>query len=170
MTEQWYALHVKARRGNPFMTTSKAREWLSSPPTCTQRPVNPRSGRRRPFLPGYIFVRLELDELGANALRWAEGTHVLVTFGDEPAAVPDHLINEMRRQVAELNASGGLVQRELEQGDRVRIVEGAFAGYEAIFDTRVAGKHRVQVLLSYLSQQPKRLKIRPEHIRKLDKR
>ena len=164
MTEQWYALHVKAHREQSVHDHLEGQGVVEFSPFLQSRPVNPRSGRRRPFLPGYIFVRLELDELGANALRWSEGTHVLVTFGDEPAAVPDHLINEMRRQVAELNASGGLVQRELEQGDRVRIVEGAFAGYEAIFDTRVAGKHRVQVLLSYLSQQPKRLKIRPEQI------
>jgi transcription antitermination factor NusG len=58
----------------------------------------------------------------------------------------------------------------LEPGDRVRIVEGAFEGYEAIFDATLPGKERVQVLLSYLSEQPKRLIIKPEQIQKMNKK
>jgi transcriptional antiterminator RfaH len=92
----------------------------------------------------------------------------LVTFGEKPASVPENLVEEVRRRVNEINAAGGRIRPELESGDRVRIVEGAFEGYEAIFDVTLAGKDRVQVLLSYLSEQPKRLIIKPEQVEKIN--
>jgi transcription antitermination factor NusG len=54
----------------------------------------------------------------------------------------------------------------LKKGDNVRIVSGALSGYEAIFDTALPGKDRVQVLLAYLSDQPKRLQLDASQIKK----
>lgn len=168
MTEQWYALHVKAHKEQTVHDYLVAQGIVDYYPYLRVKPVNPRSRKRRPFFPGYIFVRLDLDEMGQNALRWTEGTHGLVTFGQEPATVPENLIHEVRRRVEEINAAGGKILAEMNPGDRVRIVEGAFEGYEAIFDARSAGKDRVQILLSYLSKQPKRLIIDRDQIQKID--
>jgi transcriptional antiterminator RfaH len=168
MAEKWYALHVKAHREQAVHDYLVAQGIADYYPYLQVKPVNPRSRKRRPFFPGYVFVRLNLDELGPNALRWTEGTYGLVTFGDEPAPVPGSLIDEVRRRVREVNAAGGKVSPGIAPGDRVRIVQGAFEGYEAIFDANLAGKDRVQVLLSYLSEQPKRLIIRPEQVEKID--
>lgn len=170
MTEQWYALHVKAHKEQSVHDLLAAQEIVNYYPFLRVEPVNPRSRRRRPFFPGYIFVRLDLDEMGQNALRWTEGTYGLVTFGNEPASVPENLIQEVRRQVEAVNAAGGIILPEMKPGDRVRIIEGTFEGYEAIFDANLDGKDRVQVLLSYLSQQPKRLIIKPQQIQKIDKK
>jgi len=170
MAEQWYAVHVKVHKEQSVHDYLVRQGKTDFFPYLRVQPVNPRSRKRRPFFPGYIFVRLDLEELGANALRWTEGTYGLVTFGDEPASVPISLIDAIRRQVEDINAAGGMTAAEMEPGDRVRIVEGAFEGYEAIFDTKLAGKDRVQVLLSYLSHQPKRLKIKPDQIQKITKK
>jgi transcriptional antiterminator RfaH len=170
MAEKWYALHVKVhkeRSVHDYLVSSGIVDYY---PYLCVKPVNPRSRKRRPFFPGYIFVRLDLDALGHNALRWTEGTYGLVTFGDVPASVPDNFIHEVQRRVDEINAAGGKIIPTLEPGDRVRIVEGAFEGYEAIFDATLPGKERVQVLLSYLSEQPKRLIIKPEQIQKMNKK
>jgi transcription antitermination factor NusG len=169
MAEKWYALHVKAHKEQAVHDYLVAQGIADYYPYLRVKPVNPRSRKRRPFFPGYVFVRLNVDELGSNALRWTEGTYGLVTFGDEPAAVPDGLIEEVRRQVEVVNAAGVKIRPEMAPGDRVRIVDGAFEGYEAIFDANLAGKDRVQVLLSYLSDQPKRLIIKPEQVEKIDK-
>ncbi len=169
MAERWYALHVKSHREQSVHDYLVAQGLVDYYPYLRVQPVNPRSRKRRPFFPGYVFVQLDLDELGPNALRWTEGTYGLVTFGDEPAPVPDHLIDELRHRVEKINAAGGKIIPAMEPGDHVRIVEGAFEGYEAIFDADLSGKDRVQVLLSYLSQQPKRLIIKPEQVQKIDK-
>ncbi|MFN2221109.1 MAG: transcription termination/antitermination protein NusG [Candidatus Promineifilaceae bacterium] len=169
MADKWYALHVKAHKEQMVHDYLVSQGIADYYPYLRIEPVNPRSRKQKPFFPGYVFVRLDVDELGPNALRWTEGTYGLVSFGDEPAPVPDSLINGVRRRVEEVNAAGESVGPAMEPGDRVRIVEGAFEGYEAIFDANLAGKERVQVLLSYLSQQPKRLIIKPEQVQKIDK-
>ena len=170
MSRQWYALHVKVYKEQAVHEYLTSKGITNYYPFLQVRPVNPRARKRRPFFPGYLFVRLDLDELGRNALRWTEGTHGLVNYGGEPAPVPENLIQEIQRRVEECNAAGGRQPPSLKPGDRVRIVEGAFEGYEAIFDTGLDGKDRVQVLLTYLSQQPKRLIIGSEQIQRIKKK
>ena len=127
-------------------------------PTMRVEPTNPRAAKIRPYFPGYMFVSIDLDDEGDNALRWTPGTRGLVRFGSEPATVPENLIHELKKRLSQLDA---LKEREdrMEKGDRVRIVSGPFEGYEAIFDTRLSGKDRVQVLLAYLNNHPQRVKL-----------
>jgi transcription antitermination factor NusG len=77
----------------------------------------------------------------------------LVCFGGEPAAVPENLIHTLRKRVEEISAAGGEVFDGLHPGDVVRISDGPFRGYEAIFDTRLPGSERVRVLLELLGSQ-----------------
>ncbi len=53
----------------------------------------------------------------------------------------------------EIAAAGGELFAGLNPGDTVVISEGPFAGYEAIFDTRIPGSERVRVLLQLLNSQ-----------------
>ena len=64
--------------------------------------------------------------------------------------VPDNLVQAIRRHVDEINAAGGKQLAGLKQGETVVIQGGPFDGYEAIFDTRLAGTERVRVLLKLL--------------------
>jgi len=66
--------------------------------------------------------------------------------------VPDSVVHELKRRVAEIRAAGGLTFDGLKAGDAVRITQGPFAGYEAIFDMRLSGPERVQVLLTMLGR------------------
>jgi transcriptional antiterminator RfaH len=97
------------------------------------------------------------------------GTLGLVSFGDIPATVPENLISELQQRLLQIEAQGGLVLVDLKPGDPVRIVEGPFAGYEAIFNMRLPGKDRVQVLLSFLSQHPHLLELDADDIKKIKK-
>lgn len=158
----WYALHVKPHKERFVYERLQNLEHYSGQaniadaaqqiqpffPAVRVKPVNPRSAKVRPYFPGYIFVRGDLELLGENAFIWIPGTHGLVRFGDMPAAVPDVLIRELRERLAEIEAAGGLVFDALKPGDLVRITSGPLAGYEAIFDMRLPGKERVQVLLA----------------------
>ncbi|MEZ4515906.1 MAG: hypothetical protein R3C44_03375 [Chloroflexota bacterium] len=69
-----------------------------------------------------------------------------------------------------LAVSGGLIENEFSEGDPVRIVSGPFEGYEAIFDARLPGTDRVQVLLAFLGTHPQRLKLDTDAIRKAKKK
>jgi transcriptional antiterminator RfaH len=159
MANLWYALHVKPHKEPAVAGLLEAKGYEVYYPVLHVKPVNPRSRKERPFFPGYLFVCLELSESGLSILRWTEGTHGLVEFGGEPASVPDNLIEELKERLADLELRDLSGPAPFEKGDRVRIVDGAFEGYEAIFDTTLPDRDRVQVLLTYLRDQPKKLRI-----------
>ena len=134
-------------------------------PRIRVHPVNPRSRKVKPYFPGYIFVRLDLEELGNSVIQWMPHTVGLVSFGGEPAPVPDHLIHAIRRRVEEIASAGGEVFDGLKQGEVVRIDHGPFEGYEAIFDARLPGSERVRVLLKILSNRQVSVELDAAHIK-----
>ncbi len=77
----------------------------------------------------------------------------LVSFGGEPARIPDNVLNEMRQRVQEIAEAGGELFDGLKPGDTVRVHGGPFAGYEAIFNSRLDGQERVRVLLQFINNQ-----------------
>jgi transcriptional antiterminator RfaH len=93
--------------------------------------------------------------------------HGLVKVGGMPAIVPASLITKLRLRLQEIQREGGLQHSGLHAGDRVQVVSGPFAGYEAIFDARLNDTDRVQVLLSFLSNHPHPVKLHVDDIRKI---
>jgi len=169
MNENWYALRIKPHKERAVDEQLRSWDILTYLPMVRVKPKNPRAAKQKPYFPGYLFVRTDLDIVGANTMNWMPGTLGLVSFGGIPATVPENLIHELQQRLTQIEAAGGLILADLEPGDKVRIVEGPFAGYEAIFDMRVPGKDRVQVLLSFLSQYPQPVEIDPESIKKIKK-
>lgn len=167
MSFHWYALHVKPHKEPSVHQLLGSLGFEAYYPVLKVTPVNPRSRKERPFFPGYMFVRVNLVETGADTLRWTEGTYGLVQFGGEPTSVPDSLISELQEQLSKYEATQA---PEFSRGDHVRIVSGLFEGYDAIFDTHISGKDRVQVLLAYLNDQPKKVVLDPAEIAKAKRR
>lgn len=150
----WYALYTKPRKETQvYQYLVGVREVETFYPYVTVKPANPRSARIRPFFPGYLFVRADLEATGESALQWVPGAHGIVRFGGEPAVVPEHLIYILKQRIEQIRADHKLLSTDLKRGEWVEITEGAFAGYEAIFDMQLSGQDRVQVLLAWLGQQ-----------------
>lgn len=151
---QWYALHVKPYHERAVYQQLLARDITSYYPHIRVKPKNPRSRKERPYFPGYLFVHINLVEHGINALSWIPGSHRLVAFGGIPSTVPESLILQLQQTITNYNLElDGTVQK-FKKGDKINIVDGVFDGYEAIFDTYLTDKGRVQVLLSFLSKHP----------------
>jgi len=153
MANNWYALRRKPRKEEVVWRQVRTQGFEAFYPRLRVNPVNPRSRKVRPYFPGYLFVSADLDEVGVSVFQWMPHAIGLVAFGGEPAAVPDSLINALRKRVEEIAAAGGEVFDGLQPGDTVRINDGPFRGYEAIFDTRLPGNERVRVLLELLGSQ-----------------
>jgi transcriptional antiterminator RfaH len=166
MTTHWYALHVKPHKERLVYHQLQARDIVAYLPLYAVKPVNPRAAKERPFFPGYLFVRIDLESVGETVVQWTPGTHGLVTFGDEPAIVPDQFMRELQARISHIRAQGAMPLGGLRKGDRVRIMRGPFAGYEAVFDRQLDGTARVQVLLAFLSRHPQRLKLAADDIEK----
>lgn len=166
MGAKWYVLRIKPHKERAVHRQLLARDIRVYFPSIKVEPVNPRASRIRPYFPGYMFVHIDLEAKGDNVLRWTPGTNGLVRFGGEPARVPENLIQELKKRLANLKKVKEQ-KNKLENGDRVRIVKGPFEGYEAIFDMHLSGKDRVQVLLAYLNSQPQRVKLSAEALEKV---
>jgi transcriptional antiterminator RfaH len=150
---KWYVIRAKPRRER-YVSEQLNRQGLEVFfPAVKVHPVNPRAARERAYFPGYLFVHLDLEAVGVNKLRWMPAAVGLLEFGGEPAVVPEALVAQLRKRIANIQAAGGLVFADLAAGDSVEITSGPFAGYEAIFDLRLRGSDRVRVLLDLLRRQ-----------------
>ena len=169
MAENWYALRVKPHKERAVCQLLESQEIALYFPMVQVKPKNPRSAKLKPYFPGYMFLKADLDELGHNAFSWIPGTLGLVSFGDLPAIVPNTLIVELQKKLETINT----LQSEklnLKKGERIKITEGPFAGFEAIFDMQLPGSDRVQILLAFLSSHPHPLRLPQNAVEKVEKR
>jgi transcription antitermination factor NusG len=153
MTLRWYALRSKPRKEDALWQQLLNQEIEHYYPRVRVHPVNPRARKHKPYFPGYLFIRADLEEKGISAFQWMPNSLGLVAFGGEPAVIPENMIHALRVRIREIAEAGGEVFDGLKPGDPVHIQEGPFDGYEAIFDTRLDGKDRVRVLLQMIHDQ-----------------
>jgi len=149
----WYTMRSKPNKEMALSRELSARQVEVFCPQLRVHPVNSRSRTIRPYFPGYLFVHVDLEQIGFSELQWLPFSLGLLAFGGAPPAVPETLIHGIRRRVDEINVAGGEVLHGLRSGETVTIEAGPFSGYEAIFDVRLPGSERVRVLLRLLTKQ-----------------
>jgi transcriptional antiterminator RfaH len=152
MIAPWYVLHSQPRKEGFLLDQLRLNGFEAYCPFMRVKPVNPRSRKNRPYFPGYVFVRVDLSQASASSLQWIPGATGFVSFDGIPAHVPDELIPRLRQRMETVNATGGGTRLEVQPGDSVRVTEGPFAGYEAVFDSRLPDAQRVRVLLKLIQQ------------------
>ncbi len=149
--QAWYVIHSKPHKENQLTVYMKTCGLETFCPMLKVQPTNPRSAKYRPYFPGYVFVRADLAEIGLNTLQWMPGAVGVVQFDGQAAAVSDAIISQLKRRIEALKANLE-ASDNLKPGDAVRITGGPLSGYEALFDLRLNGSQRVQVLLDMLGQ------------------
>ena len=165
MTSTWYVLHSKPNKEEFLFDQLQANRMEAFCPHIRVQPVNPHARKVKPYFPGYVFVQVDRENVKTSALAWMPGANGLVAFDGCPADVPESLIHAIRRRVNEINAAGGELLESLRSGDTVTIQDGPFAGYRAIFDSRISGADRVRVLLKLLQKRQVPLELAVGQIR-----
>lgn len=105
----------------------------------------------KPFFPGYVFIRYDLQEWGPGRIAYTPGLRSIVTFGDEAAVVPDEDVTRIREQLSKESQwdKSGV---PLRAGDAVEILSESFQGVDAVFDRTLTPNERVRVFLRYLEE------------------
>jgi transcriptional antiterminator RfaH len=147
---EWYALRSKPNKEEFVWRQVKGQGFESYYPCIPVKPVNPRARKTKPFFPGYLFVRVELSQVGQSMFQWLPNGLGLVSFDGMPAPVDEALINDVQSHLDVVVKGGAEHCYGLKPGDEVAINSGPFAGYRAIFDMGLPGKDRVRVLLQLL--------------------
>lgn len=151
MTEQWYALRSKPRKEEFLWRQLALHEIECYYPRVRVRVTRRSTPKYQPYFPGYLFGRVDLEQVSRHIYMWLPGLAGIVTFGGFTPPIADSLIERIRARVDEINALGNGGLEGLKPGDAVMVQEGPFKGYEGILDARISGKARVRVLLKLLN-------------------
>jgi transcriptional antiterminator RfaH len=167
MEPRWYVLRSKPRKEELLWRHATDQGFEIFYPRIPVQRVNPRARKVAAYFPGYMFVHVDLDDVGTSTFEWMPHAIGLVSFGEQPPHVAPELIERIRRRIERIGAVGGETFLKLRQGDRVEITHGPFAGYEAIFDTRLSGEDRVRVLLDMLNDRTVPVELRVSELRRV---
>ena len=160
----WYVMHSKPQKEQWLLRQLHARNIEVYYPCLPSKARKLDSRIFKPYFPGYLFVNVDLELTGTSMLEWIPGSLGLISFGGEPARVPERLLQKIRRHVEEINSARASMVESLRPGDEVVICSGPLAGYDAIFCTRLRDTERVQVLLKVLQDQRMKIDLQVDQI------
>ena len=101
------------------------------------------------MFPGYLFAHFELAEMHRQ-VRYAHGVSGIVRFADRYPTIDEGALEQLRAHTGHSEVKE--LSYKLSQGDDVRIVEGAFAGLEAVVVQVLPAKERVKILMDFLGR------------------
>jgi len=138
-------------------------EYIAAAQLAEQQAVKvfaPRIRFRRPtrhgpqwateaLFPNYFFAKIGLSSL--RRVHHSPQVRGIVHFGDSWPTVPDVAIEELEKTLG-----GGeihVISPAVSAGDKVKIIEGTFHGFEAVVTQVMPSRKRVAVLLDFLGRQ-----------------
>lgn len=164
-TTAWYIVHTKPRQEDRALTNLERQGYECYLPKMRIERI--RRGKAmivtEAMFPRYLFIRLDSSNQGKSwsPIRSTLGVSKLVHFGEQVARAGEALIQLLREREHSLPT-----ESMFNSGDTVVILEGPFAGLQAIYQTADA-ERRALILLDFLSK-PVKLQISPTDLRKAD--
>ena len=149
----WYLIHTKPRQEQTAKTQLERQGYKTYLPLIPTR--RKKQGRTvkviAPMFPRYLFIHLSDKTDDWRPIRSTIGVANLVRFAQVPTPVPAGLIKSLKQHE---DAKGIQVEpaRSFRKGEVVRIAEGPFEGFEAIFQ-ETSSRNRVTLLLEILENQ-----------------
>lgn len=149
-TPRWYLIQTKPRQD------ARAEEHLLRQGFACYRPLRAaadgRAKKPESLFPGYLFIRLDRLQDNWYPIRSTRGVSRVVSFGGEPAAVRDELIEHLQQRLAAEQQAAQ--PAGFQPGERVRINGNGFEEVEAIF-VCADGQQRSVILLTLLQREQK---------------
>ena len=140
----WYLIRTKSGKEQYVH-----RELSRRLPETFMPMLETRSRRRTvslvPLFPQYLFARLELAAHYFD-VRYMPGVVGFISTGCEPLAVTQTIVDNVRSRCRD-----GVVQiprRPFQHGQHVRIINGPFCDFDAIFEGYLSGSKRVAILIT----------------------
>ncbi len=162
----WYLVYTKPAREDLAVLHLERQDYEVYLPKL--KVYRRRGGRRvrviEPLFPRYLFIRLSDKTDNWGPIRSTIGVSGLVRFGMQAARIPGELVKTLRQRESD-DGVHELTPKPLEPGQKVRIADGPFSGYEAVF-CRPAAKDRVALLLQ-IAEKSLKIELEREHVESL---
>jgi transcriptional antiterminator NusG len=157
MAKQWYIIHTysghEAKAMQALLERAKAMgkedefdEVLIPEETVVEMVKGTRRTSKRKYFPGYIIVRMELNDDTWHIVR---GTPKITGFvgGDEkPPPISDDEVARMTQQMRD-GASKPKPKILFEDGENVRVINGPFANFSGYIDEVMPEKEKLKVMV-----------------------
>ncbi len=120
----------------------------------TEEQVELKEGQRRVverrIYPGYVLVRMILDEESWYVVRNTPGVTGFVGIGNKPTPLRQEEVDRIMRR---MEAEEPVAPVKVKVGDKVRIVEGNFLDFTGTVDEVYPDKGKARVLVSFFNRE-----------------
>lgn len=102
---------------------------------------------KRKFFPGYILIRMELNEESWHIVKNIPKITGFVGGSTSPPSIPDEQVQKITAQIGE----GALRPKPkvlFEEGENVRVIDGPFTNFNGIVEEVKPDKGRLKILVS----------------------
>jgi transcriptional antiterminator RfaH len=166
LAKNWYVIHTKPRQEQRALKNLQQQGYQCYLPMMAIEKLSRErvSVIEEPLFPRYLFICLDLGRHGQNwsPIRSTWGVSGLVAFGSAPAMVDGRIIDFLRLQEPSLTKEP---VRLFYQGESLLVVDGPFAGLEAIYQM-ASGENRASVLIELMGKSAQ-MQIAPASLRKI---
>ncbi len=119
----------------------------------TEEEIELKDGQRRiverRVFPGYVLVQMIMDEQSWYVVRNTPNVTGFVGMGNKPTPLPD---DEVKRIMRQLESEEPKIKVDFKVGQKVRIVDGAFAEFTGIVQELHPDKGRARVMVSFFNR------------------
>ncbi len=147
--KHWYALYTQPRKERQVHGWLVEQGFESFLPTVRRKVRRSDRPDEMVYFPCYLFARFDFNDTPQSSIAWMPGIRRIVSFGEQPAIVPEELVDLIRHRLSEVDEVG---YPRLKQGDRVRFLSGPLRDLDAIFDRPLSSADRVRVLLKVMGR------------------
>ncbi|MFM9105153.1 MAG: transcription termination/antitermination protein NusG [Chloroflexota bacterium] len=158
---RWYVLHTYSGYENKVKRTIESRvealdltDRVHEVIVPTQEEVEIKAGQRhtveKKVFPGYVLVRLDLDDDTFYAIKNTPGVTGFVNVNNKPSPLSDA---EVQNILKGMTAEAPKVKITFHVGDTVRITDGPFADFRGQIDEINQERGKMKVLVSFFGRE-----------------
>lgn len=159
---RWYVVHTYSGHENRVAATLKQRvesehlqDKILDVLVPTQDKIEIRSGKKETvkekIFPGYILVKMVLDDNSWLAVRTTQGVTSFIGIGNKPTPISD---KEVESIVKFMEQGGQPTYKQVySEGDTVKIVDGPFAEFIGKVESVDKERGKVRVLVSIFGRE-----------------
>ncbi len=156
MALQWYVIHtysgqeVRAKQALLEKARTYNREDAIDEIFIPEEDVvevvkGQRRTSKRKFLPGYMLVRMDLDDELWHIVKNTAKVTGFVGSGAHPTSIPD---DDVQRMLGQTQTEKPTPKISFEEGEDVRVIQGPFSNFQGTVGDVRPEKEQVQVLVA----------------------
>jgi len=158
---KWYVVHTYSGHENKVSTTLKQRidtmkleDKIFDIIVPTRNIVTVKHGKKEEqkekIFPGYILVRMVLDDFSWFAVRTTQGVTAFVGAGDKPTPISDSEVSAIMKF---MHMDAPKYKTSFSVGEAVKITDGPFSDFLGTIDSIDEEKGKLKVLVSIFGRE-----------------